>query len=733
MAAQVPQSFRNRRSWFTKPFHLHQVRLIFRVVLSMSALCLLEIDLPSALAQPESERSVPSDKSAETPAGESSAEPETQPISELELLKEEKSLALEEESVSIAREMYPGKTQPISQAPASVYVITDEDIRHSGAIDLPTVLRRIPGMEVMQMTGADFNVSTRGNNQTLANKLLVLVDGRSIYEDIQGQVWWKAIPVTLPEIKRIEVLKGPASVLYGFNAFDGVINIVTKSAREMKGTTLQFGGGEFGTISAAGIQAGTYKNLGYRLSLGRDQTNQWNNRDALAFRNNKFEGQVEYQPGGASKLTISGGLFDVNRFDGPVLQDRGNFIHAASTVVNGHANVLYERPNFFIRAWWQMWDHNQTNNVNPLISPFIAVIDRNGNPTINLVQNSYNLESQHAIDFGAANRLTYGFNYRHNTGSSSFLTQFTREDRLGFYIQDEWHLTQALTAVAGLRYDMDTFINPTYSPRGALLYKLNENHTLRLSASVGYRPPTMFEVGADARSLIFFPGIPPFVPPSVIPGSLTGSNNLNPEKISSYELGYQGWYLKHRLRVRGDLFFNHISDLITEQLVSPTSRNLVAVNSPGVADIHGLEAGVEFLVTTWLSGYANYTYQEIGQTIAINDVRRGAPRNKVNAGLRAEWSNGFNANVDYHYVSSATYPVSSVFASFAVFPFNGPPPPNSTVGSYNLLNVRGGYRFWHDKAEVAIAAFNALNDKHKEHPLGDLIGSRVMGWLTIYY
>jgi outer membrane receptor protein involved in Fe transport len=183
------------------------------------------------------------------------------PIPELELIKEE-------ETVSVASRY----EQAISQAPANVYVITDEDIRHSGATDLPTILRRVPGIEVMQMSGADFNVSARGDNQPIANKMLVLVDGRSIYVDVQGIVWWKAIPVTLPEIKRIEVLKGPASSIYGFNAYDGIISIITKSPEEMKGTTLQFGGGSYGTISSAAIQAGTVGKLGYRLSVGTTRT-----------------------------------------------------------------------------------------------------------------------------------------------------------------------------------------------------------------------------------------------------------------------------------------------------------------------------------------------------------------------------------------------------------------------------------------------------------------------------
>ncbi len=121
-----------------------------------------------------------------------------------------------EETVSLASRY----KQLISQTPSNVYVITDEDTRHSGATALPTVLRRIPGMEVMHMSGADFDLSVRGDNQPLATTLLVMVDGRSIYLDVQGPVFWKALPVTLPEIKRIEVRKGPAAAVSIFHALN---------------------------------------------------------------------------------------------------------------------------------------------------------------------------------------------------------------------------------------------------------------------------------------------------------------------------------------------------------------------------------------------------------------------------------------------------------------------------------------------------------------------------------
>jgi len=266
---------------------------------------------------------------------------------------EEELKFLREEEVSIAVR----HEQPISHAPQNVYVITEEDLRN--ARDLPTVLRRIPGIEVMQVTGADFNVSARGDNQLRANKMLVLVDGRSIYLDVQGEVLWKMIPVTLPEIKRIEVLKGPASVLYGFNAFDGVINIITKSPEEMKGTTLQFGGGEFGTLIGSAIQAGVIGKFGYRLSFGHDQNNQWNNRDALAFRSNKFNIQTEYALSGLSRITVSGGFNDSNRYDGPI----ADTVRISQKPGIAYVNAVYERPNFFIRGWWTGYNQPQKRSL----------------------------------------------------------------------------------------------------------------------------------------------------------------------------------------------------------------------------------------------------------------------------------------------------------------------------------------------------------------------------------
>lgn len=157
------------------------------------------------------------------------------------------------------------------------------------------------------------------------------------------------------------------------------------------------------------------------------------------------------------------------------------------------------------------------------------------------------------------------------------------------------------------------------------------------------------------------------------------------------------------------------------------------------ANIYGVEPGVEFLATPWLTGFANFSLQEINQKFK-GDERRGGPNFKANIGLRGEWDNGLSAETTLYYYGQSTYPISDSFTAFAALP-GGQDPPSETVDGYTLLNLRGAYRFWEQRAsdghlrnaEVAVSVFNALNDKHKEHPLGETIKSRVIGWLTIRF
>ena len=646
--------------------------------------------------------------------------PHTSSATERQL--QEEALYLKEETVSIASRY----EQPISRAPSDVYVITDEDIRNSGATDVPTLLRQVPGMEVMQMNAVDFNVSIRGNNELLANKLLVLVDGRSIYIDQSGTVLWKALPVGLMEIKKIEVLKGPASAVYGFNAFDGVVNIITKSPEELKGATLQLAGGELGTLLSSGVYAGTSGNWSYRVSGGHEQNQRWSNRNAPALNSQRIGGMIEYHLPDHGRIRAEAGIGRANPYHGLLSEVSNNDINFSQA----HALASYERDGLLVRGWWKgLYPTNNISTVSPL-HQLLSLTDQFGRTRGDSSYNTYDLETRYRFTAFQTLTLNVGTNFRRIILSSHQLSSHTAENRLGLYAQGDWRVLPSLELSAGVRYDLDTFENPNLSPRGALIYHLNENHNFRLSSSVAYRPPTIFDVNLNIINSVSGPGIPLTTFPAL------GSSNIKSEQIISYEFGYQGWWWNHRLRTRVNGFFNHISDLITFR--SPPGNPLGTVRpiNGGLADIYGGEVGVEFLITSWLSGYANYAYQEIGQSFT-GFSRRGFPHHKINAGLRAKW-NALAGEILYHHVGDATYPLADAFTNLAfAFPA-GTVLPQELVPSYHLLNIRLGYLLWRHQAadytreaELAVSVFNALNDEHREHPLGDLLGTRVMGWLTM--
>lgn len=653
---------------------------------------------------------------------------EIPPVAELradaKMDREAEVLYLREEIVSIASRY----DQPISKAPADVYVITEEDIKNSGVTDIPTLLRRVPGMEVMQTNAVDFNVSVRGNNQLAANKLLVLVDGRSIYIDQSGTVFWKQLPVALIEIKRIEVLKGPASAVYGFNAFDGVVNIITKSPDEMKGTTLQVAGGEVGTLLTNAVYAGTTGNWSYRISGGHEQSQRWSDRSAPALNGQRIGGVAEYHLAGDGKIRTEAGLARSNPYNDIVNQTATANLNLSQT----YALASYEQSGLLIRGWWNGLFSDTGTRLFPLVSPLLTLTDRFGRTDHAASLNTYDAETRYRLSPLETLTLNIGTNFRHIVYSTDILSNRTAENRLGLYAQGDWQPLRSLEISAGVRYDLDTFITPTLSPRGALVYHMNSNHSLRLSGSIAYRPPTTAEVGLNLLNSVTLPGFPP------IPSSVLGSTDVKPEQIASYEVGYQGWWWDHRLRTRLTGFFNHISDLIAFRTVSTVPLNTVRPLNGGIADIYGGEVGAEFVVTSWLSGFANYAYQEVGQS-SSGFSRRGFPHHKVNAGFRMNWS-PLTGEILYHHVGSASYPLADVFMNLQPFFPAGTVLPQEQVSSYNLLNLRLGYLLWRQQtgdhvqdAELALSVFNALNDTHREHPLGDLLGTRVMGWLTVRY
>src|SRR2546428_6945625 len=135
------------------------------------------------------------------------------------------------------------KEQKLSQVAAAIFVITQEDIRRSGALNIPDLLRMVPGLDVAQINANTWAISARGFNLQFANKLLVLIDGRALYTPLFGGVYWDTLDVPLEDIERIEVIRGPGGTVWGANAVNGVINVITKTAADTQGGLVTGGGG----------------------------------------------------------------------------------------------------------------------------------------------------------------------------------------------------------------------------------------------------------------------------------------------------------------------------------------------------------------------------------------------------------------------------------------------------------------------------------------------------------
>src|SRR5437660_8297605 len=164
-----------------------------------------------------------------------------------------------------------------TKTPASLTVITGDEIRMIGAATIPEILRRVPGIDIAEMNPSDTNVSIRGFNRRLSNKVLVLVDGRSVYQDFLGGTLWPLLDVAVHDIARIEVIRGPGSALYGANAFAGVVNIITKSGDEANGARAFLQAGNYSTVQAAISAGGRSGKMSYRTSLAFDRADKWSN------------------------------------------------------------------------------------------------------------------------------------------------------------------------------------------------------------------------------------------------------------------------------------------------------------------------------------------------------------------------------------------------------------------------------------------------------------------------
>jgi len=452
-----------------------------------------------------------------------------------------------------------------SDAPASIYVITNEEIRRSGATSLPEALRLAPNLEVARVSGTTWAVTARGFLNVITNKLLVLLDGRTLYTTVLSGVLWDAQDVMLEDVDRIEVISGPGAALFGANAFAGVVNIITKDARSTKGGVVVAGGGRLSRDVSARMGAALGDDGAYRIyAMHNDRDNLRPAASGIADEMSKNSAgfRSDYARSG-NRFQFQGDAYDA-RVTGngaqPLRLKGGNLLAAWSRELAADSRVN-------LRAYYDYADRNDP----------AVFIDRVG---------TFDVEGQYDLRPLRGHHVSLGLGYRHASDRTepTPAVRFLPQDRTlawrSAFAQDEVELTSTLSTTLGARMQWGVYDSREFLPDLRFAWKPSAAQLAWAAASKIARTP-----GRIDRDF-FFPGNPPFF--------IEGGPDFHSERGTVYEVGYRA-SPNNRLTFSVAGFYEDLSDLRGGTL-DPVSHGFVISNEIE-GDAKGLEAWALFQAT----------------------------------------------------------------------------------------------------------------------------------------
>lgn len=511
------------------------------------------------------------------------------------------------------------KQQKMADTAAAAYVISQEDIRRSGATSIPEALRLAPGLNVARIDSSHWAISARGFNGHYANKLLVLMDGRTIYTPMFSGVFWDIQDTFIEDIERIEVIRGPGAAMWGANAVNGVINIITKSAKNTQGNLLVAGAGNF-ERGFAGFRHGGQldEDAHYRVygkGLERDATNDGagrrQNDDWRAFRTGF---RVDRKLPGSDKLTVQGDVYrlrvgeTVNSY--AILTPPYSNSYAADDGAQG-ANLLArwegrfsDQSEFTLQAYYDR-------------AQFSA-------PKLSDRQNTFDLDFQHRLASSLLHDVMWGANLRYiqskagNTADISFNPASRSYRNVSAFVQDDIALMpERLRLTMGAKFEVPHFGGAELQPNARLLWTPDGNNSIWTAVSRASRTPSRGEI----ESRIALGVIPPFTSsnPTPFPMQLETlpDPNLKAERLTAYEIGYRSqWSSRFSLDIAA--FTNRYQGLSQWKLGTPTPDALpipsalilpfAYVNAGTTTRTRGIEMVADWRVLDWLRLEGSYTY-----------------------------------------------------------------------------------------------------------------------------
>ncbi len=480
--------------------------------------------------------------------------------------------------------------QPLSDAPAAIFVITHEDIMRSGATGLADLLRLAPNLQVAQITGSSEAISARGFNGSAADKLLVLVDGRSVYTPFTNGVFWDAQDVPPEDIERIEVISGPGATLWGANAVNGVINIITRKSSETPGGFVELDGGNL--YQGVTLQYGgrITPDLSFRLyaddaNHGHDLTSTGANaKDDLQRWQGGF--RVDWAPRG-DLVTFQGDIYGESRDQAPPLVREAD----------SGGNLLAR------------WTHATEGGGELQTQVYYDHLERLAPGEDAESQNTYDVDFQHNFVLGARQAIVWGAGYRltqddfnvvPGNPSSRFIQFFAPPRRTlnqgDVFAQDTITLQPALKLTLGLKLEDDPYSHVEPLPNARLSWKVTDTTLLWAAVSRAVRAPSRLD-----RDFEEFLGAQSF---------LTGGV-FQSEKLIAYELGYRAQPMP-RFSASISTFYNVYDDLRTFEF-SPGGALPLRIENGMEGETYGVEAWGAYQAADWwrLTAGANWLHKDL--------------------------------------------------------------------------------------------------------------------------